>query len=122
MWIRLSLCIEFRLAGPASLRGFFMLINQAPTACDSFHVHHAIGSAKYQQAEILGFFEARGGDWSIGEVAEFLGLQKSTVSARIYELMHQSPPALVAAPKRKDGFSGVTVRPVCLPQKQMRLF
>lgn len=99
-----------------------MLIDQAPTACDAYHAHHAIGSAKYQQAVILKFFETRGGDWSIGEVAEFLVLQKSTVSARIYELMHQSPPALVAMPKRKDRLSGVTIRPVGLPQKQMGLF
>ena len=97
-----------------------MRINQAPTACDAFHAHHTTSAR--QREEVLSIFSTHGGNWSIGEVAEYMGMQKSTVSARIYELMHQSPPALVAAPKRKDGFSGVTVRPVCLPQKQMRLF
>lgn len=98
-----------------------MLINQAPTACDSFHAHRSAGAAKYQCEGILAFITARGGDWSIGEVAEFMGMQKSTVSARIYELMHKSPPALVAAPKRKDRLSGVVVRPVALPSIQREL-
>lgn len=99
-----------------------MLINQAQTACDAFHAHHAGGLAKRQCQEIIDIFRFLGGDWSIGEVAERLGMQKSTASARIYELMHQSPPSLVAAPKRKDRLSGVTVRPVMLPQKQIGLF
>lgn len=98
-----------------------MLIQQTETAIDAFHAHRSEGKATVQQQRILAFIGRRGGDWSIGEVAEFMGMQKSTVSARIYELMHKSPPALVAAPKRKDRLSGVVVRPVALPSIQREL-
>ena len=37
-----------------------------------------------------------------------------TVSARVNELLNDNPPKLVAAPKRQDKVSGITVRPVAL--------
>ena len=57
---------------------------------------------------------ARGGDWSIGELAKAMDLQKSTVSARLNELLNDTK-ELVERPKRKDRVSGITVRPVGLP-------
>ena len=90
------------------------------TSIAAYHHQEAIGSAQCQRDEILGFIKIRGGDWSIGEVATFLGLQKSSVSARVNELL--AARHVVEAPKRLDGFSGRLVRPVRLPQSQLDLF
>jgi predicted transcriptional regulator len=98
-----------------------MRIAQAPTACDAFHAHTDSGLASGQRTKILGFIEQNGGSWSIGELAEALGMQKSTVSARLNEMLNEFG-LLVAKPRRKDRVSGVTVRPVGLPQSQMELF
>ena len=98
-----------------------MLINQAPTACDAFHAHTDSGLASGQRAKILGFIESRGGSWSIGELAEALGMQKSTVSARLFELLHETG-ELVEKARRKDRLSNITIRPVGLPAKQGELF
>jgi len=70
---------------------------------------------------ILSFIAARGGDWSIGELAKALDLEKSTVSARVNELLHDTK-ELVELPKRKDRVSGVTVRPIALPTGQRGVF
>ena len=67
-----------------------------------------------QRARILAFIKARGGDWSIGELAKAMDLQKSTVSARLNELLKETK-ELVERPKRKDRISGITIRPVGLP-------
>ena len=49
-----------------------------------------------------------------------MGMQKSTVSARINEALNDTK-ELVERPKRKDRVSGVTVRPVGLPSGQLGL-
>lgn len=90
-----------------------MRIAQSFTACDAYAAHHATGKASAQCARILGFIASRGGSWSIGEVAHALGLEKSTVSARMNELLATGE--LEAKPNRKDRRSGITVRPVGLP-------
>lgn len=90
-----------------------MRIDQAPTACDAFHAHRASGMGTQQRALILAFIRERGGGWSIGELAHVLDLQKSTVSARVNELL--ATEELEAKPNRKDRRSGITVRPVGLP-------
>jgi DNA-binding MarR family transcriptional regulator len=91
-----------------------MRIAQQFTACDAYAAHHATGKASAQCARILGFIAAnRGMDWSIGEVAHFLSMEKSTVSARIRELLDADE--LEAKPNRKDRRSNITVRPVGLP-------
>lgn len=90
-----------------------MLIDQAPTACDAYDAHRASGLGSQQRATILTFIKNSGGDWSIGEIAHALGLEKSTVSARIRELLDADE--LEAKPNRKDRRSGITVRPVGLP-------
>lgn len=59
-------------------------------------------------------------DWSIGELAHELGLDKSNVSARIHELLKLH--LLVVMPRRKDRRSGVMIRPVGLPDTQRDLF
>jgi predicted transcriptional regulator len=86
---------------------------QAFTACDAYAAHKATGKASAQCDRILSFIEARGGDWSIGEVAQALVLEKSTVSARMNELLATGE--LEAKQNRKDRVSGITVRPVGLP-------
>lgn len=97
-----------------------MLIAQTETAVASFHAHR--GQSAAQRARVLAFIEARGGDWSIGELAHAMGLEKSTVSARVNELLYETK-ELIDRPKRKDRRSGVTVRPVGLPVAgQGRLF
>lgn len=91
-----------------------MRIDQQPTACDSFHAHHATGKASAQCARILAHINAYPGcDWSIGELAYAMNMEKSTVSARLRELLDAEQ--LEAKPNRKDRRSGITVRPVGLP-------
>lgn len=89
-----------------------MRINQATTAIDAYHAHH--GKSADQRNRILNFVASRGGDWSIGEIASELMIEKSTVSARVNELLNQTG-ELEAKPKRKDRISDVVIRPVGLP-------
>ena len=98
-----------------------MLINQAPTACDAFHANADSGLASGQRAVILVLIERHGGSWSIGELADALSMQKSTVSARLNEMLHETC-ELEAKPKRKDRMTNITTRPVGLPVKQGELF
>lgn len=91
------------------------------TSVAAFHHHQESGKALQQQERILAFIERRGGNWSIGEIAKELGLEKSTVSARVNEMLNDTHD-LVAAEKRKDRCSGVLVRPVALPPIQRGLF
>ena len=92
-----------------------------PTSVAAFRAHTETGKASQQQARILAFIERRGGDWSIGEIAKSLGLEKSTVSARVNELLNDTH-ELVGAERRKDRISNVTIRPVALPPIQRGLF
>lgn len=94
-----------------------MLTNVTETSIDAFNAHVGSGKASAQQARILSFIAARGGDWSIGELAKALDLEKSTVSARVNELLYDTH-ELVVRPKRKDRISGVTIRPVAIPPEQ----
>ncbi len=89
-----------------------MRIDQQSTACDAYHAHR--GQSAQQRNRILSFIKQRGGDWSIGELAEALTMQKSTVSARVNELLNETK-ELVEQPRRKDRLSGITIRPVGLP-------
>lgn len=91
-----------------------MLIDQQPTAADAFRSHRGAGKSAAQRNRILAFIKSRGGDWSIGELAQSLELEKSTVSARLNELLHETR-ELVERPKRKDRISGIMIRPVALP-------
>lgn len=90
-----------------------MRIDQAPTACDAYGAHRASGLGSQQRSMILAFIKNSGVDWSIGEIAHALDLQKSTVSARLNELINSDE--LVAKAPRKDRRSGIRVRPVGLP-------
>lgn len=92
----------------------------AQTSVRAFHALQDSGLAAGQRKTILGFVERHGGDWSIGEIAHSLGIQKSTISARLRELLDAGD--LVERPKRKDRCSGITVRPIGLPPKQGELF
>lgn len=90
-----------------------MLIAQQDTAVQAYHAHHASGKAGAQCMLILTHMRTAGGDWSIGELARALEMEKSTVSARVYELIHERKELRELA-KRKDRVSGVMVRPVAL--------
>lgn len=99
-----------------------MLIDQQTTAADAFHAHRGAGKSAAQRNRILAFIKSRGDDWSIGELAQALELEKSTVSARLNELLHETR-QLVERPKRKDRISGIMIRPVALPSTgQVALF
>ena len=97
-----------------------MRIQAAETSIDCFHAHRSSGKSSQQRARILALIEKRGGDWSIGEIAKALGMEKSTISARIFELLHETGD-VIAKPSRPDRVSGVRVRPVALPSKQLEL-
>lgn len=94
-----------------------MRIAQQQTACDAFHAHQAISAN--QHARILEYIQKHGHNWSIGELARALNLEKSTVSARVNELLASGQ--LAAKAKRKDRYSGITIRPVGLPAMHGRL-
>ena len=91
----------------------------AETSIDAFHAH--TGKAR-QRAAILEHIKAHGGDWTIGELAQALGWQKSTCSARLNEMLYETH-ELVEKPKRPDRVSGIRARPAGLPVVgQGRLF
>lgn len=91
-----------------------MRIAQQFTACDAYDAHRASGKASAQCTRILAFIAANDStDWTIGELAHALELEKSTVSARLRELLDDDK--LEEKPSRKDRRSGITVRPVGLP-------
>lgn len=91
-----------------------MRIAQAITAADAYDRHRASGKATAQRASIVDHIRRHGGDWSIGDLAHALGLEKSTVSARLNEALYETH-ELVEASRRKDRRSGILVRPVKLP-------
>jgi hypothetical protein len=74
-------------------------------------------AARGQCLLILNFIRDSGGDWSIGELAQALEMDKSSVSARVFELLHDTN-ELAAMPKRPDRVSGILVRPVALAANQ----
>jgi len=90
------------------------------TSIRAFHDHSRSGAAAGQREKILNLLEMNPRlDWSIGEIAYAMGMEKSTVSARINELLAVGE--LEERPRRKDRRSGVTVRPVALACAQGRL-
>lgn len=96
-----------------------MLIHQTTTAIEAYHGHQCKSAA--QRTRILEFISSHGGDWSIGEIARVMGLQNSTVSARLNELLYETH-ELVESARRKDRYSGIHIRPVKLPALQLDLF
>lgn len=90
------------------------------TSIQAYHCNVRPNFEGSECARILSFIAQRGGDWSIGELAKELGMQKSSVSARVNELIRLGD--VEPAPKRKDRISGITVRPVRLPSGQVEIF
>ncbi len=90
-----------------------MLSNCAKTSINAYQAHCATSRARGQALLILNFIRESGGDWSIGELAHELEMEKSTVSARVFELLHDTQ-ELIARPRRKDRVSGILIRPVAL--------
>lgn len=91
-----------------------MRIAQQFTACDAYAGHRASGQSAAQRNLILAFITQRGGNWSIGEIAHALNMEKSTVSARLNAMLNDIDPPIEAKPERKDRRSGIRVRPVGL--------
>ena len=85
-----------------------MLINQHSTAIEAYRNHLLSGKAKSQCEMIVNFIKDQGGDWSIGELAYALEMEKSTISARINECIKDN--LLFEKPKRIDRRSGITIR------------
>jgi hypothetical protein len=88
-----------------------MLINQAPTACAVFHS----SNFQPQQQRILDMLAVFGGDWTIGEIAAQLDIDKSAVSGRRKALLSlgESSPIELGA-ERKCRISRKTVQTVHL--------
>lgn len=84
------------------------------TSREAYQAHRGSGKSSQQRNRILHHIKSCGGDWSIGELADALGLEKSTVSGRVNELLNDTK-ELVAKPNRPDRVSGVRIRPVGLP-------
>ncbi len=80
---------------------------------DAYQRHLESRRARSQGRRILEHIRDHGGDWSIGELAAALDLDKSAVSARVHELLHDTE-ELMACPRRKDRVSGILIRPVAL--------
>lgn len=92
-----------------------MRIAQSFTACDAYAAIKASGQAEKQRSRVLAFITERGGDWSIGELAHAMGMEKSTVSRCLNEMLNDIHPPIEAKPERKDRCSGIRIRPVGLP-------
>lgn len=100
-----------------------MRIAQQFTSCDAYAAIKSSGTSTHQCARILRHILTHEGDWSIGEIAHALNMEKSTVSARLNAMLNEIDPVIEAKPTRKDRVSGVTVRPVGLVVVgQRRLF
>lgn len=91
-----------------------MRIAATETQIDAHRAHRDSGQSSQQRNRILSFIKSRGGDWSIGELAQAMNMHNNVVSGRLNELLYETK-ELVALPKRKDRVSGITVRPVGFP-------
>lgn len=96
-----------------------MQIAQQTTAIVAYEAQSSSGMARLQRTRIVGLIEQRGGDWSIGEVAHELGMEKSSVSARINELLYEYG-QLETRANRKDRLSKIVIRPVAIPATSKR--
>ena len=89
----------------------------ASTSLGAYDAIRASGTTGHQCARILSHIKTHQGcDWSIGELAYALSMEKSTVSARLNAMLNDIDPVIEAKPTRKDRRSGVSVRPVGLPE------
>ena len=93
----------------------------AETSIGAYHDRRRVASGLSQQQRILWFLSNnwRMPNWSIGEIAQALDLEKSTVSGRVRELLNAG--LVVHGEKRPDRLSGITVRPIRLAPAQMSL-
>lgn len=100
-----------------------MLTRATETSIEAFHAHVGSGKASAQRTRILEFIRANRrfhADWSIGEIAAGLRMERSTVSARLNEMLKAGD--LVEQPKRADRQTGVRIRPVAINPQQWELF
>lgn len=100
-----------------------MLTMATETSIDAYHAHVGSGKAHAQRSRIIEFIRANRRfhcDWSIGEIAAAMRMERSTVSARLNEMLKAGD--LVEQPKRQDRVSGIRVRPVTINPQQWELF
>lgn len=98
-----------------------MRTNVATTSIEAFHAHEGSGKASTQRGRILDYMQdSLLRDWSIGELAHALRMEKSTISARLNELLKAGE--VRAAAERADRISGIRVRPVRLASAQQEMF
>ena len=95
-----------------------MLINQAETAINHFHLVVSDALAPSLIERIRNFIEGhpRKPDWTIGEISFGMGIDKSTVSARRNEMLKLL--ILERGEKRCCSISGIRCETVRLKQKQ----
>ena len=91
-----------------------MLIKQADTAIDHFHAVVKDDLAPSQIEAIRNFIEGhpRKPDWTIGELAWGMGIDKSTISARRNQMLKLR--ILERGEKRACSISGITCETVKL--------
>lgn len=94
-----------------------MKINQSETAIK--HYHNVVKPAKHRQIATILLEMTLGTDWTIGEIAHALGMEKSTVSARRAEMLASG--RIVKGEKRHCRQSGVMCETVKLKITQWEL-
>lgn len=75
-------------------------------------IYSTTGSNLTQCVRILGLLKKSGGGLTIAEINARTGLQKSSISARLRELIEVK--VLIELPKRKQKIGGCLVRPVAM--------
>jgi|ERR1017187_8595611 hypothetical protein len=91
-----------------------MKINQAPTACNHFNlvVSDALAPSMHERIANYMAGHPRKPDWTIGELAFGMELEKSTISARRREMIDQG--ILEMSEKRTCSISGIRCETVRL--------
>ncbi len=86
--------------------------NVAQTSRDAYKYIRTTGSNLTQYVRIIGLLKKSKSGLTIAEINARTGLQKSSISARLRELIEAK--ILVEMPKRKQKTGGCLARPVAL--------
>jgi len=87
--------------------------NTAETSKNAYKKLEESGEKTSQKQEVRKALEAMGGEATIGELAHeaLAGWQKSTISGRLNDLKDEGVVQDLPENKRKDKYSGITVKP-----------
>lgn len=97
-----------------------MKIAQAETAIVNYHALRDAGILETQHDLVEAYIRNRGGDWTIAEIADALGFEKSTASRCLNTLLKEG--RLQEKAKRLDRITHRKNRPLGLPAVQQDLF